>query len=455
MAKRIPVSVLGILLVLAAADASRAEGALVPKAELTLREAVETALSSNNGIKQVKYLGDMEAAKKSEAESMAYPRLYLDTSAMAGNNPVFVFGSLLEQSRFGADRFQIDKLNDPNPVTNWRTNVNLGVPLYDAGQREVMAAMAEQGVAGANARREMAAQEIGVAVVKAYFGVLMAREREEVTAESIKSAEADLKRAKDLQETGMLVKADLLSLEVQLADMNQQVIEARSEREIARASLNMLLGYPEDAAPRLTTPLVSKKFDLPEETSVSAKARTDRPETAVADTEVKKAGEGVKNAGNQYLPRVEAFGNYGFSAATVGDGSTDWTVGVRLTLPLMDFGRSSRTDQALAAESAAKAARTLEGDRVSLEATTAYRRLKAAEERLNVARGAVEQAKEAYRIGADRYQVGLTNVTEVLRAQNAVLRARLGEAGARYSVYAGYAEFLRATGNLKDFTAFE
>ncbi|HEV2722386.1 MAG TPA: TolC family protein, partial [Thermoanaerobaculia bacterium] len=67
----------------------------------------------------------------------------------------------------------------------------------------------------------------------------------------------------------------------------------------------------------------------------------------------------------------------------------------------------------------------------------------------------VEQADAAARIVRDRYEHGLTTITEQLRAENALVRARLGLLAARYDYVVGYAELLRATGDLNDITAFD
>lgn len=422
---------------------------------LSIAQAEEATLKTSRYLKQMDSYSTMAEARKTEAESMIYPRAEVSTSLMAGNNPVFVFGSLLEQSDFGAERFQIDKLNDPDPVTNTRTNISVQVPVYDGGQRSVAVGQANLGVEGVKTQREKIEQGLRLALVKGYFGLLLAREQETVTAESIQSAEADLKRAKDMHDAGMIVQSDLLALEVQLAEFRQQAIEAKTGSEIAREGLNMLLGYKENSSPELTTPLKEKPFALPEASSVASTAIANRSELAQADVEIKKTEEGLRLAENQYMPRVDAFGNYGLSAETLGVDSTDWTVGVRVSLPLLDFGRSPRIDQARAAQSGAKAARDGKKEQIAFEAISAYKKFIAAKDRLTVAAGAVAQAAEALRITSDRYQVGLNNISDVLRAESAVLRAKMGEAAARYNIYVGYAEFLHATGTLRSVKAFE
>ena len=69
-------------------------------------------------------------------------------------------------------------------------------------------------------------------------------------------------------------------------------------------------------------------------------------------------------------------------------------------------------------------------------------------ERLEVASTAVSQGEEALRIVRDRHEAGLTTITEVLRAQTALLRARMNLLGARYDLYLSFAKTKLATGSL-------
>ena len=84
----------------------------------------------------------------------------------------------------------------------------------------------------------------------------------------------------------------------------------------------------------------------------------------------------------------------------------------------------------------------------------AYHGYRAAEQRLEVAEAALSQATEALRIIQDRYEEGLTTISDVLRAETALVRARMNVAASRYAHYAGYANVLLATGELDDVKAF-
>jgi len=62
---------------------------------------------------------------------------------------------------------------------------------------------------------------------------------------------------------------------------------------------------------------------------------------------------------------------------------------------------------------------------ISLEVVRAYQQHVSARERLLLAGQVIDQATETHRIIQNRYREGLTTITEVLRAETALVRSRL------------------------------
>jgi outer membrane protein TolC len=71
-----------------------------------------------------------------------------------------------------------------------------------------------------------------------------------------------------------------------------------------------------------------------------------------------------------------------------------------------------------------------------------------------VAEATLAQAVEALRIVQDRYQEGLTTITDVLRAQTALVSARMNVLESRHNQYVTYAAVLLSTGELTGAQAF-
>ncbi|MBI5018548.1 MAG: TolC family protein [Deltaproteobacteria bacterium] len=445
-------AVLGILALFGAVRANADATAAPPV--LTLSGAAAAALQANPMVREAASGTALADARLQEARSGWFPRLEASAAVMRGNNPVYVFGSLLEQERFTADRFQIDSLNDPAPENNVRAQLSLQVPLFDQFQTYTRIRQAREGQDQAGRQRDLVLQHLRFEVVRSYFGAVLADAKTRVAEDAVKSAEADVRRIRDLFDAGMVVRSDLLATEVQLSEFRQQQIQAQGDVAVSRAGLNAVLGRPVIEVSTLTGTLAERSFDVPDPDRLLELAAAQRPDYASAGSAVRAADAAVSGASGQYLPRLAAFATYGGSGDDLGIDSTDYLFGARLSFDLLDLGRGARRDQARASLAMATAAREQTASRIAVEVIQAYQHVVSARERLKVAAGAAVQAGEALRIVQDRYQTGLTTVTEVLRAQTAVLRARMNELGARYDHYVGYAEVLLASGTFTDVAPF-
>jgi outer membrane protein TolC len=94
-------------------------------------------------------------------------------------------------------------------------------------------------------------------------------------------------------------------------------------------------------------------------------------------------------------------------------------------------------------------------DQIVVEVARAYHQYRTAVQQLEVTEAALSQAEEALRIIQDRYEAGLTTVTDLLRAETALVRARMNVTTATGAQYISYASILLATGEFNDVHAFE
>jgi outer membrane protein TolC len=241
---------------------------------------------------------------------------------------------------------------------------------------------------------------------------------------------------------------------VQLAEFRQQQIEAEADLAVAQAALNTVLGGAVDATQKAAGQLAEKTFNIGSQTQLIQLALARRADLARAGLSLKSSRERARGARGEYLPRLDVFGAYGVSSQNLANGSSDYTVGASVTFNLFDAGRSARIKQARAAENAAAAEAENLASQIRFEVVRAYQQYVSARGRVSVAGRAVEQASEARRIVQDRYQAGLTTITEVLRTETALVRARMNLLAARYDHYIGYANVLLATGRLTSVDEF-
>jgi outer membrane protein TolC len=241
---------------------------------------------------------------------------------------------------------------------------------------------------------------------------------------------------------------------VQLAEFRQQEIEAEGDAAVARAALATLLQ-------RSATEEIAVDGAMPERTFADvdvqqaiARGLTTRGDVAIAKASARNAELDLRTARGALLPRLDALANWSTTGSTLRGRNPDHTLAVMASFDLFDGGKLARVAEARAGVEEARAAESAARDAVTMEIVGAYHRARAARQRVGVAAKAVEQAEAATRIVRDRYEHGLTTITEQLRAETALVRARLGLLAARYDYVVGHAELLRATGELNNADEF-
>jgi outer membrane protein len=428
-----------------------ATGAFAEEA-LTLRRAAEEALAGNPAITSADAQGAAVRARLDEARSAWLPRVELSETMIRSDNPVFVFGSLLEQGRFDSRHFDPAFLNDPDPLGNFRLALEVRYTVFDRLRRMHSVQQARNAVEQTAFGTDETRQAVLAGTIARFYGVLLAEEKRNVAEDAVRTGEADAAAMRDRFEQGLLVESDLLAAEVQLASFRQNLVEADGDLAIARAALGTLL-HRRSAGAEGSIP-----ESLPAELELEAaieRALTDRGEVRSLRSATENARLQVAMARSSILPRVDAFASWGQSSSSLSGGDPDTTAGVAIRMDLFDPGRRARIASSSAGLALATAGEASLRDRLTMEVVTAWHRTHAARERIELATRSVERAGTAGRIVRDRYEHGLTTITEHLRAQSALLAARLELLAARHDAIVNHAELLRATGGLHEVSAFE
>ncbi len=393
---------------------------------LTLPEAIRTALDKHPSIEASTARTKAAETRVEQARGGLLPKVNYAEGYQRGNNPVFVFGSLLTQHQFGEQNFRLDLLNRPDALNNFQSQLSVDQVVYDAGQTRSQVRMAEMGRGAAAEEGRRTRMGVIAAVARAYYGAGLAQEALRVAGEAVRSAEADLERAEAVRAAGMATDADVLSIRVHVAGMKEQEINRRQDLNVARAALNEALGLPLDTAHDLSTPLAPVMQPERPAAELEKQAVSERPEARQAGIATRLAETQAAAARSSLLPRV------GVNAVLEADrqrfvnrGGANWFIGASLRWNLFNgFSDRARIEEASQSLRGAKAVEQQTANAVRLQVRQSYAGLKAAEERIAVAEAAIAQAEESLRITKNRYEAGLATVTELLRSETALLEVR-------------------------------
>jgi outer membrane protein len=420
--------------------------------QLTLDQAISSALAGNAGLKAAAAGVRESAARKQEAVAGYLPRLDYVEDWQRGTNPVYVFGSLLSQRKFTAANFDVNALNHPDALANFHGAFSLQQPVFDS-QRLAGIKMASLGNEVAQQMSAEARAEMALGVTKVYGGVLQAIAARKAADSAVERAKDDLSRTEQRRDAGMATEADVLSLRVFLAQMQERQIRSASGEAIARAQLNQLMGIALDREYVMVEPVppaASARQSAPSVADDEAGALKNRPAVKRADAQLALANVGRSAARQAFLPQAYFQAMYDMNGNSFGDRASSWLVAGQIRINLFaGLGDSARLRAAAEAQVRATAERENLASSVRLEVRTARAELDGALAREAVGRAAVLQARESQRIIRDRYESGLAGVGDVLRAANALLDAETLRISSVVDVMVGQAAFDRAVGRAR------
>jgi len=410
---------------------------------LTLADAVQRAVSSHPTAASARAALRAAAEKSSLAAASRKPRIDFQESWVNSNNPVFVFSSLLTQRQFGPANFAIPTLNSPGFLNNFQSLITAEQLLFDSGRtrKSIEAASLERQLAESSL--EQVELALAARTARAYLDAQLTRAAIPVAEQALLSARSSLIQAEASLAAGRTTPADPLSVKVQIATLEEQLLERRAQSAIASRVLHELIGAADEAAFDLSTPLSASPSH--------PTAALLRPELAQARLTLASSAKQTEIARLAWLPTVGL--RLGFEADRqrfVTRAGSNWLAALSLKWTPYSGG----ADRALlriaqASRDAAQASLTATERRLKLEVFEAQTLLDSSRARLATSQSAIDSAQETLRITRDRYEAGLTTITELLRAESALNDSRLRLLIANHGLRAAQLNLAAALGSLK------
>lgn len=417
---------------------------------LSLQQAVALGLQRSPERKAA--VAETKAARADidEARSSFLPHLNFSEAITRSNDPVYVFGTRLRQSRFTAADFTLNRLNQPTPISNFATRFDAHWSLFDSFASFLSVRRARQMQEAAQEQLALTDQQTVFRVVEAYYALLLATKELEVAEQSIKTAKAVVEDSSARVQAGTVVESDLLSAQVNLASRQQELFKAQNATALARAQLNVTLGLALDHEYQPAEALAERRLEAIPLRVAEERALKARPDLKQISDRVAAQKTGVELAKSAFGPRVNAFAASELdNISFFGNGSNNWLAGVELNIDLFSGGeKRARLLHEKAMLEKASAGKQLAEDRIRIEVRRAFYDWDSAQRVVEVARAAVSQSEESLRITRNRYAAGLTTITELLRSEDSVRTAQTNYWSAIYGYNVSYAALELATGSL-------
>lgn len=413
--------------------------ALYAQEVITLRSALDSALSRNIDVRQADYQTALGAT------DLLQSRMDLLPSFSAGVSGNWNGGNYFDQQT-------ATLLNESNRSASG--SVGVSAVLFQGMQRihQIKANKFSLEADKSNARRVRNALELEV--VRTYIEALTNRDLLEASLQQLSLSQEQLKAEEVYVDVGTKTLADLSQAKSQVASDALNVTSSENAYALSLLTLKQLMEMDASREIRLETPALPEVDSLLSDYAaedVYAEAVSRFPEIRQAEFMTQASAEQVAVARGAYYPSISLSGSLGTgytsSARDPFDDSLTQSfrdqmrsnyaqsVGVSISIPIFTNFRSRiGVRRAKLQYASAKASEQQSKTALNKAVHQAVLDLKSADQQYLSSRQAFEALEETFEVIRQRYEVGLATSIELSTAQTNRNRAEFDFIGARYNL---------------------
>lgn len=402
---------------------------------LTLDDCVKAALANNPKLQQMAGNVALNKAKAGISKSGYLPQV----STTGG------------YTHYDTSKIAFESLSIAGPDKRYNVlSENTGVSqlIWDFGKTLNQIRAANETLSAAQYEFLETQEETILNAERAYFSVMRAQLLLEAAKDKLEMTKVHLGRAEGFCEVGFQQPYDVTKAELSVANANLDLVTANKDFELAKASLNSVMGNSGGTGYNVAEIKEFKPVEADIEAALKQAAANRvelqkmqaRARAAQADLEAKKKGN---------WPAVSIGGDHKVSDTdTPGVGNVrSWDVGAQVSWPWFDgFKTKSEIEAAQASLKMAQLGIQDETLSIGLEVQKAVLSLDEAEERVTATQKLLQQATENLEISQARYEEGLSSIIDVSDAETSLVSARQDHASSIADYLTSYADYQKSIG---------
>lgn len=402
-----------LILAILSAFASQAQNKL-----WTLQECVNHALENNITVKQSALDLQQSEINKKDAFGNFLPTL----NASASHS--WSIG-------LGQDPVTFNAVN--STTKNLAGGISSGVDIFKGLQNINQLHRSNLQILASQYQLDKIKDDVSLLVANGFLQILFNKEQLKVLLAQQIVSEEELTRTTQLVDAGALPKGDLLEIQATIATQEQQIVNAENAVLLSKIQLAQTLLVKDYE----TFDVVNEDYLLPSSSiltespnSIIAKAKEERYDIKIAQTNVEIAEDNIKIAKGVLLPSLR--GSYSFSTNYFTSGLFDTddfesqvsdnkshNFSLQLSIPIFN-GFSARNNVERNKVSSERAKVQLEQANLDMETAVyqAYNDTKGAKKAFEAAQTTLAARKEAFNYSRERYNIGMLNAFDFSQSQN-------------------------------------
>jgi outer membrane protein TolC len=377
-----------------------------------------------------------------QSNSLFLPSITASHTAIATNNPLMAFGSKLNQATITASDFNPEILNNPDRTTNFATKIEVLQPIINVdGLYRRQAARSKMNAF--ELQTERTKEYLELEVNKSFMELQLAYKAVAVLEKASATAEANLVLIGNYFKQGILQKTDLLSVQVRVNEIKNQLQYAKSNVQNASDYLAFILN--EDITGSVYKPVEGLENTITLQT-INTSLPANRKDIQAMAQSTEAYQKMLQSSKMTFLPRLNAFGSYELYDDTLfGTNAKGYVVGAQLLWNVFDGYKSiGEMEKAKADFKKAEIEIQQYKAKSQLELNKVNRQLRDAENKVSLSMLDLEQSQEAYRIRSNRFTQGLEKTTDLLESETQMFKKELDylQAVFEYNYTQEYLKFL-------------
>jgi outer membrane protein TolC len=432
-----------VLGVFAGADQQAAE-----VRHLTLKEAVQLAVSQNRDLKIARLKVEESRQKKAQARSGYFPEIKNQSNLLRTTSledlqiPAGAFGQLPNVGLVPYRNVQITQ----GAQTLETSGTGLAQPLTQLIRIRQSNRIGASRTASSKDEAQKAENEVAVRVHELYFNILVAGLQKRTADQEIAYSRTNLRESEEAIEKGNALKISAIDGQAGLLQSEQDALAAELQVNDLTTELNDLLGLPLDT-PLELAPVEPATLQIRPREAYVQSALTENPEILAAAEQVEQAKAGVTSAKSAYIPDVTAIARQSYQNGVPFLVHNFGTFGLTLDYDVFDFGKRRavvRENETKLAEAQENLTRLKEAVSVRIDRT--YNKVERTAQMLQVAREQVRLREEGERLATNQLALGISLVSARQQASAASCKAQASLLQAQLAYLLAGAELEEAVG---------
>lgn len=286
---------------------------------------------------------------------------------------------------------------------------------------------------------ESLANDLAIQIMNAFFTLVYAEERVQVTQEQLENASMQLKKMQREYELGQRPKSDLFDMQAQQASYEYQLISCQNDRSNALVSLKHFMNYKESEELAVDLALLSVIIPMDEKTEIQQlyeKALKELPEAIIAGYNVRINKLNLYTTRASLFPSIEVNGGVSFGYYSNQSSGSFWSqvtdknrigknFGFSMSIPIFNgLGRQSNVRRAKNNYENARIQYEQTEQSIYTEIQKAVLDMESGVQQYKMALKKEEYSTLSYNAGKKRYEQGLITIIDLNTTSNNLLQSK-------------------------------